>query len=408
MTPVQKEEALRRLFDQWMKGDNDRQTLHRLVSYADDPVLAGAWQALLEEVPVPMPVDDEHAVMIEKVYQRLTTTIPELQQRKAIRRLPAWTKYAAAAAILFLAGGLGYYILTNHLPNGSPAITSAPGANNVVPLHTRQASLTLANGASIALDSITTGTLAHQNGAVVLKSGQGRLAYRQTPPENTPTSKPAYNTLRTPKGSDYQLVLSDGTHVWLNAASSITFPVAFTGNTREVSITGEAYFEVSGNAAAPFRVKVNDAVIEVLGTHFNISAYTEDHTVTATLLEGAVRVVKGDNKLLLRPGQQALFSSGNDAIRLIPHAEEEAAVAWKNGVFDFRNQDIETVMNQIGRWYNMEIIYDGAKPQAPIIGMMSRSTDLVTALKSLELTSGIHFRIEAGQHNETGKIIVQP
>lgn len=408
MTPVQKEEALRRLFDQWIKGDNDRQTLHELVNYADDPALAGAWQALLEEVPVPVPADDAHAVMIAKVYQRLTTTIPELQQRTVTRRLPAWTKYAAAAVILFLAGGLGYYILTNHMPNGSPAITSAPGANNVMPLHNRQASLTLANGASIALDSITTGTLAHQNGAVVLKSGQGHLAYRPTAPENSSTSLPAYNTLRTPKGSDYQLVLSDGTNVWLNAASSITFPVAFTGNMREVAITGEAYFEVSGNAAMPFRVKVNDAVIEVLGTHFNISAYTEDHTVKTTLLEGAVRVVKGNNKLLLHPGQQALFSNGNDAINLIPHADGEAAVAWKNGVFDFRDQDIETVMNQIGRWYNMEIIYEGAKPQAPIIGMMSRSTDLATALKSLELTSGIHFRIKAGQHNETGKIIVQP
>ena len=254
--------------------------------------------------------------------------------------------------------------------------------------------LTLADGTTVVLDSLGNGLVATQNGAKVLLHN-GQLAY------NTNGAAPAemtYNTMATPKGRQFQLVLPDGTKVWLNAASSLRYPTAFAGSERTVEITGEAYFEVaklvssSTGQRVPFRVKVNNqTTIEVLGTHFNINSYDDEKTVNTTLLEGSVRIVSGAEKAILKPGQQA--QAGASQIKIVPDANVEKVMAWKNGVFDFQDASLEEVMRELQRWYNIDVVYEKGIPQLEFIGKMGRDLTLANVLSGLEM-SKVHFRIE--------------
>ena len=409
MMPGQKEMELRLLFARWLDGTADEETIHKLAGYAGDPEMTDIWQLLLADIPAKPLENGADAAVLDKVYQRLVAAQPELKAHRAVRHLYVRIKrYAAAVLIILLAGGLGYFLFNNSGQQHNKRTANNSQANNIVPLNTGKAVLILGNGREIVLDSAGKGLLAQQAGAIIYQPANGQIAYRESDSLLAKKLLPEHHTLRTPKGGEYEIVLPDGTAVWLNAASSITFPTAFTGNVRNVSVTGEVYFEVAKNAAMPFKVKVDDATIEVLGTHFNISAYTDDPVVKTTLLEGAVRVVTGHASTLLKPGQQAQFTNGGSTIKLITTADTEEAVAWKNGSFNFKNQDIGIVMNQIGRWYNMEIVYEGKKPEGLILGIMSRRTDLATVLTSLELTSGIHFEIKNSTvPGEAGKIIVK-
>jgi transmembrane sensor len=219
--------------------------------------------------------------------------------------------------------------------------------------------------------------------------------------------------LATPKGGQYQLVLPDGSKVWLNAASSIRYPVAFTGNERNVELTGEAYFEVAKNPAMPFKViipsstKAGRSMIEVLGTHFNVSAYNDEDATKTTLLEGKVRIVSGEwaagngrstgkkQEALLQPGQQALlFTSGQ--LKKIDDADVELAMAWKNGFTAFKSADIKSIMRQVARWYNVEVVYEGTIPQRSFTGGVSRDARLSELLHLLEV-SKVNFRMEGNR-----------
>ncbi|HEY8955060.1 FecR domain-containing protein [Chitinophaga sp.] len=406
MLPHPKEEELRVLFNQWLEGKCDEQAIRQLASYADDPDLADAWRVMLAAIPGESSnTSGRYHQEIDEVYQRLIATQPELQSQQRAFHFIRLIKYAAAILIILMAGGLGYFLFTNHHHTKE----STAVAYNIVPVNTSKAILTLGNGTKIPLDQSGKEQLAKQTGpAVFLQSDSGYITYRNKDQAIAAVQLPEYNTVSTPKGGEYKIVLPDGTRVWLNTASSLTFPTAFTGSLREVSVTGEAYFEVTRNAAMPFRVKINNnAAVEVLGTSFNISAYPEEQVVKTTLLEGAVKLVNGKESRLLKPGQEGRFDNSNGGIS-ITTVDVTAAVAWKNGTFDFRNQDITEVMNQISRWYNVEIVYENGKPEGTILGMISRSTDLVTVLKSLELTSGIHFITEGGNApGQRGKIIVR-
>ncbi|WP_346320560.1 FecR domain-containing protein [Chitinophaga sp. YIM B06452] len=404
MTPAEKENELRLLFEQWLNGAGDEQTLNRLSVYADDPDVQHTWQQLLDDAPAApaavLPRERQQQV-IDTVYARLSSAIPALHYNKPVHRMRPWAKYAAAACLLVLTGALGYLFFRE---GGGPKET-APVAFNVVPGNTNKAVLTLANGATIVLDSAANGQLARQAGATVSKTEEGQVAYREADSWSIAGQADEYNTIQTPNGGEYKVMLSDGTAVWLNAASTITFPVAFTGSERRVSISGEAYFEVARNPRKPFKVEANGAVVEVLGTHFNVSAYPADAIHHATLLEGKIRLMKDAESVLLKPGQQARFGENAPAISVTTPENAEDAVAWKSGTFNFNNLDLATVMNQVSRWYNVDVRYEGGKPQASIVGVMNRSTDLATVLKSLELTSGVHFTLEKGP--ERGTIIVR-
>jgi ferric-dicitrate binding protein FerR (iron transport regulator) len=255
----------------------------------------------------------------------------------------------------------------------------APGGN--------KAMLTLADGSRIVLDEARNDTLGQQGNTSIIKTQNGQVQYHAA--GNTATV--TYNTLSTPRGGQYQLTLPDGTRVWLNAASSLHFPTAFTGNHRTVELTGEGYFEVAALPGKPFLVKANGADITVLGTHFNIMAYANEQAMAVTLLEGAVNVGRNGTVKKLLPGQQARIT-GNNSI-MVSGTDVQEAVAWKNGYFIFDRADITTVMRQLERWYDIEVVYEGAPPEMRFGGGMQRSLPLSGILRLLE-KNGVLFKIE--------------
>jgi ferric-dicitrate binding protein FerR (iron transport regulator) len=208
------------------------------------------------------------------------------------------------------------------------------------------------------------------------------------------------NTIQTPRGGQYQVILPDGTKVWLNAASSLTYPTAFTGGDRAVQLRGEAYFEVAGNKEKPFKVMVGNMQVNVLGTHFNVMAYEDENAIQTTLLEGAVQVTNGGVSHLLKPGQEGRLDRSSDAFRLLD-VDADEAVAWKNGVFQFGGISIETVMRQIVRWYDVDVEYQG-RTNEHFRGTISRSANASEVFKMLELTGAVHFTIDGK------KVIVKP
>jgi ferric-dicitrate binding protein FerR (iron transport regulator) len=264
-----------------------------------------------------------------------------------------------------------------------PAHDVLPGGNKAV--------LTLANGKTITLDSAKNGLLANEGNAHIKKTHDGQLVYEGG--KNEAADVPAaMNTVSTPRGGQYQLVLDDGSKVWLNSASSLSFPATFKGATREVEITGEAYFEVAKNAKMPFKVKVNNTVVEVLGTHFNIMAYNDEDAMKTTLLEGSVKISNKQFSGLLKPGQQALLKQ-NGPIKITDEADADDAVAWKQGIFQFRDASIEAIMRQAARWYDVQVSFAGKIPAKEFTGRISRNvkaSELMGMLKYM----GVNFKIE--------------
>jgi len=253
-----------------------------------------------------------------------------------------------------------------------------------IPAGSNNAVLTLDNGATIVLDTAANGTLANQGNIKVLKMN-GQLAYNKTGNMNV---KPVYNTITTANGNQYQLILIDGSKVWLNAASSIRFPTSFTGTERKVEITGEAYFEVTKNPNKPFRVDFKNEAgekdeIEVLGTHFNVNTYGDEPDMKTTLLEGSVKIKAGNKIQMLSPGQQALLSS--NGIEIKKNVDLDQVMAWKNGYFLFDNTDIYTLMRQVSRWYNVEVSFEGKVTPDGFSGKISRNVPLSKFIKVLEL-----------------------
>jgi len=329
-----------------------------------------------------------------------------------IRRM-TWTRVGmVAASVAILVAGT-WYFWNSSAPKTPPPKTVA-AAIDVQPPATNKATLTLANGQHIVLDSAGNGLLASQGGAQIQKTSNGLVAYVPAAAgASAPTAGPiVYNTLSNPRGSrTVTLTLSDGTRVWLNAESSLRYPVVFTGRDRTVEISGEGYFEVKRKADQPFIVDIkNQAKIEVLGTTFNVNAYEDEDNIKATLLEGAVRVtlagspnVGGNTSrhksVVLRPGEQAqVVGSGTNHgvtgdIRLVEDANVEQAVAWRNGNFQFDGDDIGEVMRQLSRWYAVEVKYE-TKPQVHYTGGISRDLNISKVLDMLAL-SGLHCRIDS-------------
>ena len=259
-----------------------------------------------------------------------------------------------------------------------------PGGNRAV--------LTLANGKKIGLTDAKNTELAKESGISITKTADGQLIYKiseETPAEN----KESYNSIETPKGGQYELQLSDGTKVWLNAASSLKYPSGFgLAKERKVELTGEAYFEVASNKAVPFIVYQHNQVIEVLGTHFNINSYADEPVIRTTLLEGSIKLSQtgGARATILKPGQQAVL---HDRQLKIKEVDPMESIGWKNGEFLFKDEDFHATMRKIARWYDVEIIYDASAPQ-DFIGGSLRRRSISAALTLIELTGKVHFKIE--------------
>ena len=296
-----------------------------------------------------------------------------------------FSKSLAAAILIFIS--VGTYFWLRPAPEPKAKIVSnvfhdaPPGGNKAV--------LTLANGKIIILDSVQNGIIVKMANFEVNKTKDGQLVYHVV--ENS-TQKPGFNTLSTPRGGQYQVILPDGSKVWLNAASSIKFPSVFKGKIREVELKGEAYFEVAKNAAMPFKVKSTHAKIEVLGTHFNVRAYDDENDMKTTLIEGSVKITSGNLTNVLKPGDQAVLN-GDNGMKVINDVDAELETAWKNGLFQFKDASIEEIMRQAALWYNLNISFEGEIPKRYFTGKISRNVKASEFLNMLKYT-GIKFRIE--------------
>ncbi|HVV07199.1 MAG TPA: FecR domain-containing protein [Puia sp.] len=319
-------------------------------------------------------------------------------------------RIAAAAVFLLLAGAAAYFISLNPSRKTASSPTrviadARPGGNKAI--------LTLADGSTIVLDSSHNGELGQQGNTRLIKLDSGQLAYRVLS-AGGPVASLQYNTIATPRGGQYQVVLPDGTKVWLNASSALRFPTAFDKGRREVDLSGEAYFEVA-KEKIPFTVHIYSSPvgmggaggqrpvsgIDVLGTHFNVNAYGDEMAVTATLLEGSIRMTAKEGQQMLRPGEQCMYLKAGGIPRVVPDADVEAAIAWKNGYFQFDGVGTEVLMRQLSRWYDVDVEYEGPVTERQFGGQMPRSSNLSEVLRILE-ASNVHFRIEGK------KLVVTP
>ena len=295
----------------------------------------------------------------------------------------------AAAVAVFCALGLLFYpkeVIVVAKNKAMVASDIAPGGNKAV--------LTLANGQKIILTDANNGTLAKQAGVQITKTADGQLVYTVLDDSRSGSkTNDQFNTIETPKGGQYQVRLPDGSNVWLNAASALTYPSSFASEKpRKVDLRGEAYFEIAKDQLRPFIVKTSTQEVEVLGTHFNINSYTDEPAVKTTLIEGRVKVsaINGKDRIL-KPGQQSALTGSNMQIANI---DPELAVAWKNSQFVFESDDIRYIMRMVSRWYNVEVEYVGSVPDSKFGGAVSRFENVSEVLKSLESTGRVKFKVE--------------
>ena len=309
-----------------------------------------------------------------------------LQEKNKLRtrglvRVINWKRISVAASILFAVVLTGYLVLFRK-DTKQVEVVKVTQPIDVKSPEKNRAMITLANGQQVHLDSAVNGTLLEQAGVQIMKLADGKIVYVGS------TAEIINNTLSNPRGSKViDMTMADGSRVWLNSGSSVTYPVAFVGEERKISITGEAYFEVMQDKKHPFKVDINGkGEVEVLGTHFNINAYDDESDIKVTLLEGSVKV----NNSIIEPGQQAQVS---DKVKIIDKVDMDEVMAWKNDMFDFNSADIKTIMRQIGRWYDLEIIYQDNISKETFSGMVGRSNKVSKVLMILE-KAGIKFRIE--------------
>jgi ferric-dicitrate binding protein FerR (iron transport regulator) len=336
----------------------------------------------------------------EKRFEEMMESIHQIPDRRVARRSFAnrnWRKIAAAVFILIGCGLIWRFV---HFKNNNSPLQYASQANNAdIQPGSNKAVLTLANGSKIVLDNAQKGTVARQGNTQVIKINGGLIAYssHQRSQITDHRSQIEYNTINTPRGGQYEVILPDGSKVWLNAASSLTFPTAFTGNERKVILSGEGYFEIkplstTSEGSMPFRVQVNKLIVNVLGTGFNVMAYQDENNITTTLINGSVKLEFEHKQTLLKPGQQSLINNINGNMQ-VSVADTAAVLAWKEGFFRFDNTDLKSIMRQISRWYNVDIHYADDVSDRTFTGMMPRTVSLSHILEVLTL-SNVHFKVE--------------
>ena len=389
---------LRYLLDQLTNNEITRaefDELFALVNRGDyeEDIKALLIAGLLNE-PLPEVMERER---FNTVLNSIMMVQPPEQDRTGarVRQMIFWKQLAAAAAIVLLIGTGIWFALIRTPKTDLVTNTKKTTLTNDVGPGGNKAILTLGDNSTIVLDNAANGQLAQEGSSKVNKTKDGELQYQST--KDNKQLSIVYNTLATPRGGQYQLVLPDGSKVWLNAAASIKFPTAFAGNERRVEITGEVYFEVAKDPKKPFKVAIpGGAAVEVLGTHFNINAYDDEPAIRTTLLEGSVKISKDAASTILKPGEQASLSQSSQKSQTIPvqTVDVDEVLAWKNGLFHFENVDIKTVMRQLSRWYDIEVEYKGTIKNEPLIIEVPRNTTLSEVLKVLETTAGLQLRLE--------------
>ncbi|WP_341842695.1 FecR family protein [Chitinophaga caseinilytica] len=350
--------------------------------------LVDAYCDRLEQIPVAELTREEEDALEVLMYARIMGKVHQRPVRRSLY------KYAAAAAMV-LAAGAAFFLLRPANKPVAPLAREVRFKNDISPAGNKP-TLTLADGSVVALDDSSNNGIAAQGGTHILQSSEGALEYQPGAAAETPV----FNTLTTPAGCQFRLILADGSKVWLNAASSIRFPTAFRGEDRIVELEGEAYLEVSKDAAHPFRVITRGMTVHVLGTHFNINAYKDEPVVRTSLLEGAVRVAGNGQSEVLSPGQQAQVGQ-NGKMYVADGVDMRAVTAWKDGRFNFSGEPITEVMREVQRWYGAEIIYEG-EVKHHFVGSIPRNLPVSRVLEMLEMTGRVRFEIDGK------KITVRP
>lgn len=337
---------------------------------------------------------DKEAVK-EQLYQRIVTAMDKDATVVPFYK-KTFYKWLVAASIILIAGAGNFFLFFNKTKKQAEVV-NIPVSHDVAPPAANRAMITLANGQKVFLDSAANGSIAVQGNTKIVKDADGKLSYQ--PSAKGEGQEEIYNTLYNPRGSKViDMALADGSHVWLNAGSSLTYPVAFVGKERKVSITGEAYFEVIHNATKPFIVSRDDMSVRVLGTHFNVNAYDDEADVRVTLLEGSVKISGSRHAAsrVIKPGEQAILSQTKDdkQVKVTDDVDIEEVMAWKNGKFQFGEKtDVQTIMRQISRWYDVEVEYQG-NVTGLIGGSISKTVNVSSVLEMLEKTGEVKFKIE--------------
>ena len=383
-------DRLRRLLHAYMENSISETEFDELVllvhKKGEDETLDTAIDLAWDEL------DQDIAIRInsERVYDQILAD-PRLTLSKATSKIYAfrymWPVITGVAALICM--GIFLYIQQHNTDKNipDPTIVETTKPSMSIAQGDRRALLTLANGKQIALDSMSEKMLSKQLGTLVRKS-QGKLLYTNNTTSQGDTRAPQQNTISTPLGSEFELTLPDGTDVWLNAGSSITYPTHFNGAHREVKLLGEAYFDVEKNKDLPFVVDANGTLIKVLGTKFNVHAYQNEGTVKTTLVAGAI-LVKSKK---LNPGQQAITFPASEKVT-ISDVDLQEATAWREGYFYFADETLPTVMKTLARWYDIEVSYSGDLHNKTFGGTISRYKDFNKLLKTIELTGSVHFQI---------------
>ncbi|MDB5199217.1 MAG: anti-FecI sigma factor, FecR [Chitinophagaceae bacterium] len=372
---------IRTLFEKYISGTASAAEVIQLTEIADD-YSNDELADILE--PLALSFEKNPHFRVEDWEPAIKSILQHAPEQKAKIIFTNWYRVAAAAVVVLLLSIGSYFYFNNKKEKQIAKTETQKNKNDVAAPQSNKAVLTLSDGSTIVLDSAANGTLTQQGNVKVVKTVDGQIVYKGD------ATEVRYNTLTVPKGSKpVQLQLADGSNVWLNVASSITYPTAFTGNERKVQITGEGYFEVAHNASMPFVVEKNDVSVQVLGTHFNVNSYDDENEIKITLLEGSVKVSKGNKTSLIKPGQQAQVAS---EIKIVS-ADVDEVIGWKNGLFSFSNADLQAVLRQLSRWYDVEISYRGTIPKRVFKGEIQRDLNLSETLNILE-KNNVHFTIE--------------
>jgi len=371
------------LYQKYMNGQCSPMEKELLEGYSDE-------MKLLDETWTDDLVNQKEAR--DRIWQKLSDSrkVVEMAPRKNTRY-----PWMAAAAVLLIALFAGLFYMKNEKPKQQASAMVAKVKPKPIVPGGNKAYLTLANGTNIILDDAKNGEIAAKTGVKVSKTGNGTLVYHfeKKAGETAVNEAPEFNTITTPRGGQYKVELVDGTKVWLNAASSIKFPQAFTGTNREVELTGEAYFEVAKNKEKPFIVKASGTQVQVLGTHFNVNAYSDNASITTTLIEGSVRMSNAGSAVMLAPGQQGTTTEKGTAIK-ISRADTEENLAWIKGFFVFHDESIVNIMKQVSRWYDVDVEYRDDVQQNEFGGTISRYKNITELLNNMQLTRTIHYKIE--------------
>ena len=340
-------------------------------------------------------------------WQTILEKHPELKSEEAVVKrmnpgmlIRVWI--AAAVAIILIVYTTCWYF-NNKTDDSKLATTEKKQLHDVGPPAITKASITLANGQVVALDTLKNIMAVVEKNVTVVKNSDGQITYKGNK-SNEGSDGVTYNTLTNPRGSKIVSIrLNDGTTIWLNNESTLRYPVVFNGNERKVELTGEAYFEVApsytkNGKKRSFFVTANDVTVEVLGTHYNVHNYTDEGTIKVTLLEGSVKVRNKEQTVVIKPGEQASVSLSSQKSQSIPvqTADIDQVMAWKNSTFYFNGETLQFIMKQLARYYNVDVVYEGSVPEKKFGGMINRNKNLNEVLNVLEL-SGVHFRVEGNK-----------